>query len=241
MKFYTGFEYLLIDLANQAGKDKLTFEERIEWAKDNIHHMEDLADFTGKTKPLYIKACMAIRKAMAHKPTGHMVAMDAVCSGLQIMSVLTGCINSATATGLVDPEVRADAYGEVTNAMESILGGSVNVTRDAAKKATMTVFYGSKAKPIEIFGEATPEINAFYQAINQVAPGPWELLQLLIDSWKPYALSHEWKLPDGFDAKVKVEETKEVRIEVDELDHATFTYYLNLNEGTKKGISNPAK
>ncbi len=81
---------------------------------------------------------------------------------------------------------------------------------------------------------------AFYQAAHIVAPGAWELLQDLLASWQPYALVHSWKLPDGYDARVKVMEKKESRVEVDELDHATFTYEYYVNEGTKKGLSNVA-
>lgn len=101
-------------------------------------------------------------------------------------------------------------------------------------------FYGSKAKPIEIFGEGTPELAAFYAAATVVAPGAWGLLQDLLASWQPYALKHEWQLPDGYEAKVKVMNKIETRIEVDELDHATFTYQYYVNEGSDKGLSNAA-
>lgn len=80
-------------------------------------------------------------------------------------------------------------------------------------------------------------MSAFYQAANQVAPGAWELLQDLLASWQPYALEHRWKLPDGFDARIKVMEKKEARIEVDELNHATFTYEFYENQGSKSGLS----
>lgn len=239
MKKYTAWEWLLIDAANQYGKDKLLFEERIQWSQDHLNTLEDMSQ-DAETKPLYIKAVMAIRKAQQGLPTGHMVGVDAVCSGIQIMSVLTGCVAGATATGLVDPNVRADAYKSVTKAMNDILGGGLVVSRQNAKDATMTSFYGSKAKPKEIFGEDTPELAAFYQAAYKVAPGAWELLQDLLSSWQPYALSHAWKLPDGFDAVVRVMNKKEVRIEVDELDHATFTYEFFENQGTEKGLSNAA-
>ena len=73
-----------------------------------------------------------------------------------------------------------------------------------------------------------------------MAPGAFELLQDLLDSWQPFALAHEWKLPDGYDARVKVMEQQECRIEVDELDHATFTYLYYENQGTEKGLSNVA-
>lgn len=243
MNLFTGFQYLLIDAANQFGLDKLLFEERIQWGMDNLADLEALADQAeAKTKPLYVKAVQAIRKAQAGIPTGHLVGFDASCSGIQVMSALTGCYAGAHATGLVDPNVRADAYTAVTNAMNEVLGGvGVNVPRAKAKEATMTSFYGSKAKPIEIFGEDTPELAAFYAAATKVAPGAWGLLQDLLASWQPYALKHEWQLPDGYEAKVKVMNKIETRIEVDELDHATFTYQYYVNEGQDKGLSNAAK
>jgi hypothetical protein len=236
---YTGWQWLLIDAANQFGLDKELFEARIEWATKHLDMLETLADLAD-TKPLYLKAVMAIRKAQKGVPTGHMVGVDACCSGIQVMSVLTGCIAGATATGLVDPNVRADAYTSATKAMETILGTAMGISRGDAKDALMTSFYGSKEVPKAIFGEDTPELDAFYQAAQQVAPGAWELLQDLLASWKSYALIHEWKLPDGFDARIKVMTKKEARIEVDELDHATFSYEFYENQGSKKGLSNVA-
>lgn len=240
MKNYSGWQWLLIDCANQFGMDKLLFEERIQWTEANLNDLESLAD-QAETKPLYLKAVMAIRKAQAGLPTGHMVGVDGCCSGIQVMSVLTGCIAGATATGLVDPNMRADAYTATTQVMDNILGGSgLVISRADAKRCLMTSFYGSKLVPKEIFGEDTPELSAFYQAAQQVAPGAWELLQDLLASWQPYALSHSWKLPDGFDARIKVMTKKEVRIEVDELNHATFSYEFFENQGSRTGLSNVA-
>lgn len=240
MKYYSGWDWLLIDAANQFGYDKMTFEKRIEWATDKLAILESFTD-EAETRPLYVKAVMAIRKAQQGIPTGHMVGVDSVCSGIQIMSVLTGCVSGATATGCVDPDVRADAYTTVTKAMENALGGSIDISRDDAKQAVMTSFYGSKAVPKALFGEDTPELDAFYKAATTVAPGAWELLQDLLASWQPYALSHAWKMPDGFDVKIKVMDKKEARIEVDELNHATFTYEFYENQGSKTGLSNVAK
>ena len=159
---------------------------------------------------------------------------------IQIMSVLTGCIAGAKATGLVDPDRRADAYTDLNECMNGLLGGGFSVPRKDTKRALMTSCYGSKKVPKVLFGEGTEELNAFYEAVEIVAPGAWELLQDLLASWQPYALSHAWKLPDGFDAKVKVMVKQETRIEVDELDHATFTYEYYVNEGEKTGRANVA-
>jgi hypothetical protein len=243
MQIFNGWQYLLIDLANAFGLDKLLFKERIEWAEKYVNNLhETLEDMVGQAdnKPLYMKACMAIRKAQRGEPTGHLVGLDACCSGIQVMSALTGCVVGATNTGLVNPNVRADAYTICTDIMNQELGGGLVVSRGDAKDALMTSYYGSKKVPKEIFGEDTPELSAFYQGAFKVAPGAWELLQDLLGSWQPYALEHRWKLPDGFDARVKVMQKKETRIEVDELDHATFTYEYYENEGTKAGLSNVA-
>lgn len=244
MKTFTGWEYLLIDAANHFGNDKLLFEERIKWVMENFNDLETLVDqVKPKDRPLYLKAVQAIRKAQRGEPSGHLVGFDGVCSGVQIMSAITGCVAGAKATGLIDTGKRPDAYTQTTDIMNEILadqGLSVSVLRDDAKQALMTSFYGSKKTPKDIFGEDTPELNAFYQAAFTVAPGAWELLQALLASWQPWEPEHSWVLPDGFHARIKVMERKEVRIEVDELDHATFTYEFFENEGTRSGLSNAA-
>ena len=242
MNTFSGYEYLMIDVSNQWGNDKLVFEDRIQWVHEHMDELEALAD-QAETKPLYVKAVMALRKAQQGIPTGHLVGLDACCSGIQVMSVLTGCIDGARSTGMVDPNVRADAYSLCTEAMNNILvmeGLSVGIERKDAKRALMTSFYSSEAVPKEIFGEDTPELRAFYQSAQQIAPGAWELLQDLKAAWQPYALFHAWQLPDGFDARVKVMEKVNARIEVDELDHATFSYEFQENIGSLKGISLPA-
>ena len=239
MKEFTGFEYLLIDLANHFGLDKVTFEERIHWARTNLDILEALAD-QAEEPYLYHKTVASIRKAQQHQPTGHLVAMDACCSGIQIMSAITGCISGARATGLVDPDRRADAYSEIQTRMQVELGTQFTVKRGDAKDALMTSFYGSKAKPKEIFGEDTIELATFYKAGQEMAPGAFELLQDLLDSWQPFATVHAWKLPDGYDARVKVMQKEDCRIEVDELDHASFTYEYYVNQGSEKGLANVA-
>ena len=70
MKEFSGWEYLLIDLANQFVLDKLVFEERIQWATDNLGQLEALAE-QAETQPLYHKAMQAVRKAQAGIPSGN--------------------------------------------------------------------------------------------------------------------------------------------------------------------------
>lgn len=240
-KVFTGWEYMLIDLANQYGHglDKKLFEERIKWATDNLQGLETLAA-QAENYPLFMKGLLTLRKVQKGEPTGHLIGFDATCSGIQIMSALTGCVAGATATGLVDPNRRADAYTDLSTIMQQILGPGFHVIRSEAKQALMTVFYGSKKEPIKIFGKDTPELAAFYQAAQTLAPGAWSLLQDLLKSWQPWALSHRWVLPDGFDARIKVMTDKEMRISVAELGGRSFTYNYYENEGTERGLSNAA-
>lgn len=61
MKHFTALDYLCIDIANNVGKridflgDKDTFENRIQWVKDNINNLPDYYD-KAEDKYQYIKA-----------------------------------------------------------------------------------------------------------------------------------------------------------------------------------------
>lgn len=240
MKMFTPWQYLLMEAATQHSQGKKTFEERIEWAKTNLDWLETLQD-KAEEPALYAVAVKAIRNVQAGKPIGTVVSMDAVCSGLQLMGVLSGDANAAEITGLVRNDRRPDAYTDITHAMNRILRkqgiNGVCVTREEAKEAVMTAFYGSTAVPKRIFGENTPELKAFYEAMHQQAPGPWELVGILIKAWNGKATKHSWVMPDGFQVHVPVEVTDTARIEVEELDGTSFTYKYVTQGATKKGLS----
>lgn len=238
---FTGYEYLLIDCANHFGLDKETYEGRIAWANHYLNDLEGMVDqCPTKTRPLFIKSIMAIRDAQAGKPIGHLVGFDAICSGMQIMACLTGCYNSAKATGLIEPDHRSDAYNEVTEEMGKVMGNAYLIDRSDIKQGVMTSLYGSKAEPKRLFGEDTPEIEGFYKALSNTAPGPTALLDALLDSWQPFTLAHEWKLPDGHHARIKTMVKKEGRVEVDELGGVRFAYEWFENEGEERGVANAA-
>lgn len=92
-------------------------------------------------------------------------------------------------------------------------------------------------KPLITFGEDTPELEAFYEAVTQIAPGATLLRNTLINAWQPFADKHSWVLPDGFHAHVKVMVSEDKKIEIDELSHATFTHRFYENAGTESGLS----
>ena len=246
-KLYSAIDYICIDIANCVGDqgsfrgDKELFEDRIQWVKDHYHELDSFVDLADN-KPQYIKAVHALREVVAGKPTGHLVGLDASCSGIQLMSVMTGCIKGADATGLVT-EKRADAYTDVTVAMNNILKlkgfTEISILRSDIKRCVMTAGYGSTFVPKEVFGGGEL-LATFYQASMQVAQGAFELMPALLNTWQPHALSHNWIMPDNFHVNIKVMQSKEVRVEVDELNHATFTTYVKINQGSEKGLANVA-
>ncbi len=243
MQEFTGYEYLQMDVAANTpeGGDKWVYEERLQWAADNASRLE--AHAVGKVwkeRPLYLKAVKALRKAEAGEPTGHMVGFDAVCSGMQIMSVVTGCYAGAKATGLIDQNRRPDAYTDVTTVMSHLLGTVINAARQKVKDATMKGLYGSRAEPKAIFGEDTKELEMFYTALKRIAPGACGLVSTLFNSWQSWHLTQEWVLPDGGYVRNRVMQKVKKRIEVNELNHTTFTYIYEENIGEDKGLKNIA-
>lgn len=241
MQNFTGYEYLLIDIANHWGLDKELFEPRIQWVEDNLLELEDLAKGRNwKEKPLYLKAVMALRSALRGEDIGHLVGFDAICSGMQIMSVITGCEKGANATGLIDPNRRADAYTDCTSLVQKRVPTFESSSRDDIKDAVMTSLYGSIKQPEQLFGEGTKELQAFKESMVEMAPGACRLLEVLRSTWNPEAEAHSWKLPDGYDAHVVVTTEVEKRIEVDELNHTTFTYHYEEVGPKDSGVSNIA-
>jgi hypothetical protein len=235
MKCFSGTQYLMIDAATQFGLSKSTFEERIEWTKTNLNNLESFLPIA-KDKPLYLKAINAIRDTQADKPTGHMVGLDSCSSGIQIMSSIMGCKTGAINTGLVNPNVMPDAYTTCTDTMKAILGFMDDVSRDDAKAAIMTWFYGSEAKPKEIFTEGSPAYIAFFKAAQELAPEAADLRNILIGIWQPFALKHSWVMPDGFNVQIKVMNRNDTIVKVPELN-SSFTHIFLENEGTEKGLS----
>ena len=234
MQRFTGLEYLKIDIANQYGLDKSIWEHRIRWVDNNITQLEQYTNMADKPI-LYIKAVQALRDTEAGIPTGFIMGLDSTASGLQIMAVATGCHTTAANVNLVNTGQREDIYEKVSNTMNQLPG--VAVTRNIIKKPLMTTFYGSKAKPKQIFGEDTRELRAFYTTLMTELPGAFQLLGDIQTFWNPMALEHKWSLPDGHVVHAKVLVSVDKKIEVDELDHATFTFRTTANQPSEFGLS----
>ena len=193
------YDNLYIAIANHAGKDKLSWEDRIEWSKSSLNTIID-----GKIKwdepHLGRKAVKALLDTIDDQPTGYWMTLDATASGIQIMAALSGCTETASATNMVDPAVRRDLYQEVTNAINNLC--TVPTTRKVVKKVVMTFFYNSIKTPERMLTK--DQLAAFYQVIQQLFPGAYKVMDIVNNLWNINGSHHRWTLPDGHVAHVPV-------------------------------------
>lgn len=97
----------------------------------------------------------------------------------------------------------------------------------------MPSFYGSKARPKEIFGEG-PLLEAFFHVMKTELPGIWYLNEALQGLWKPDALEHGWILPDNFHVHVKVIDDQ---VETVNFLNRPYEVVSKVNSPTKEGRS----
>ena len=208
MQLLTAREYLKVDIANNYGLDKKTWDERISWFDENEANLLNLVD-EAEESALFYAGVNAWKDMKAGKPIGYAVALDATSSGLQLLACLTGDRSAAELCNVVNymgengKPLRRDAYTVIYHKMLDILGEASRIKRSDTKQAVMTAFYGSEAKPKEVFGEGI-RLKTFENVMETVASGPWALNKFLLQCGNPNANRYVWVLPDNFHAVIKV-------------------------------------
>lgn len=252
----TPLEYLKIDIAaNYDGKlDKENWDVRTNWFDTHLtERLGDLLDDHNIEEPknqeqkdrlsillkeaenpaLYYAGIKAYRDALQGIPNGYAISLDACSSGMQILSLLSGCEKSASLCGVVNIGQRADSYTTIYKVMCKALGEQAQIKRDDCKQAIMTSLYSSTRIPKEVFGE-DELLDTFHHTMEVMAPGAWELNQDLQQLWQPYALTHDWVLPDNFHVHKKVKDTEVIPVL---FRNRPVDVLVTLNKGTKEGRS----
>ena len=240
-----GMFWLKVDIANHYGLDKLSFDERVAWVDKNEQILESLCD-QAEEPLLYNEAVKAYRASEAGEAIGHIVRLDATASGAQIMSVLARDeIGMKNLNVLGDK--RADLYTDIAklmyeNTKDSDIwrefNGDFAKIRKVVKKAIMTSYYNSEAKPKELFGEDTAELKAFYNALDEVTPGARKIQRIINDAWDKSKDSNVWTLPDGHTAYCPVTKVLESRLEIAEISaKIVYTHTVQrANNAEKKSL-----
>jgi hypothetical protein len=229
---FTGLEYLKIDIANNFGLDKLTWNERLQWFDNNEIQLDQLVQ-TAKEPALFYAGLKAYRDALAGKPIGYMISLDATSSGLQLLAALTGDRSAAQLCNVVDVGTRQDAYQQIYQYMQAITQDTSKIAPEDVKQAIMTAFYSSVAVPRKVFGEGAL-LDVFYDTMKQVAPGAWELNEAFLTFWNPNTLRHSWILPDNFHVHINV--MTQVK-EPAKFLGASFDVFYNVNTPMPEGRS----
>lgn len=250
MSEFTGMQYLLMDIASNYAFDKEDWDVRLNWALEHeenllkeVRRMRENPSYTSQylveaDEPALMFAGMqALEAARQGKPTGYMISLDATASGMQLLSIMSGCTESARVCNVIPSsdtkDHREDAYTAIYEWMCQKVTNAFDVTRAAAKDSVMTALYGSRAVPKKHFGTGEM-LEAFYSTLEERIPGAWNLNLALEELWQPYALDHSWVLPDNFHVIIK--EMNPVPTQVMFLDQPMMVE-ITQNVGTKKGRS----
>ena len=192
-----GIANLYIAIANHAGKNTLTWQERHDWVAN-----QNVDEIVWKEPVLGRKAIRALKNTHEGKPSGYVMSLDATSSGLQIMAAVSGCKQTAKLVNCIDPAIRYDVYTEIADLMNMHL--PKHVPRKIAKQVAMTHFYNSKATPKALLSKI--ELGVFYDVITGLLPGAEDVMDNINKCWNSEADHHTWVMPDGHTVYVPVVE-----------------------------------
>ena len=202
MQRFTGKEYLMIDIANHFGMDKKLWNERIDWVKTHEANLESFLD-QAEEPALFYAAVKAYREVQKGNPIGFPIALDATCSGSQILACLCRDTKAAKLCNVINTGKRENLYKHILNKMNE-KHCETNAEYADVKKSIMTSLYGSQAKPKEIFGEKMLEV--FHEVMESEMPKVWDLNNHFLDIWNSKATEYKWVLPDNFHVVIKVKD-----------------------------------
>lgn len=212
MQLFTPTQYLMIDIANNFGHDKLTWDARLDWFRENEDQLESMQK-EAENPALFYAGLKAYRQSQMGMAVHYPISLDATASGAQILAALVCCEKSAMLCNVLDSGQRMDLYTALFELMQGSLAEAdddeviiipgTEITRKQVKKAVMTSLYGSKKEPKAAFGDG-PLLDLFYATMDAQVPGIWRLTEALLSLWDPKAYSNNWVLPDNFHVRVKV-------------------------------------
>lgn len=227
MKYFTPEQYLKIDIANSFGLDKKTWQERIDWFDANESRLESLVEKADEPACFYA-GMKAWYKHQSGQPIGYAIGLDATSSGIQIFSVLSRDKKAAKLCNVLPREEGKEHRENIYKTIYDILGLE-NIDMSYVKKAIMTSFYGSLAKPKEVFGN---KLDVFKKTMKSEMPFAWALNSYCLQIWDNSVLNYQWTMPDGFDVFCEVEGTK---TEEFIFNKETYSIDIKVNSSKDKG------
>ena len=223
-------QWLSFQVATTYGLDKSSLEERHQWVQDHLQLIENvgkdplrfLPEWEAADEPWqFMAACeeyyhclIACDRHWTRLP----IAVDATCSGLQILAGMAKDQSTASLVNVIPSDRPQDAYKVVAEHAKPNCPPSIvpHLDRTVVKRVVMTVPYNAKPfsnrgyirdalkdKGIEIDkDDLTATVMAVRDAMNVVVPGPMAVMKwieeevgLIIKAGKDHL---EWTTPSGF-------------------------------------------
>ena len=221
-------KWLAFQVATTFGLDKASMEERQQWVRDNIDYITLIAndpynekEWENADEPWqFMAACCEYYHCVIKRDkltTNSCVAIDATCSGLQILAGLAKDKSTAELVNVTRSPVPQDAYKVVAMTSRGDIPARLRPfwDRKTVKRVVMTVPYNAKPysnrsyirealleKGVEIDkDELTQTVKAVRDAMNKVVPGPMAVMKW-IETEVAKSLKTkkhlEWTTPSGF-------------------------------------------
>ncbi len=246
--------WLSFQVSTTAGNDKLPMSKRLEWTEDNRDliaavakdPIANLSTWEGMDEPWqFLAACDEYYHCVIHCDrnfTSLPIAVDATCSGLQILAGLARDASTAKLVNVLPSDKPQDAYKVIAEEAKPHVPASIkpHMDRKVTKRTVMTVPYNAKPfsnrsyirdalkeKGVEVEKEdLTQTVKAVRQAMNVVVPGPMKVMKW-IEKEVANAIDRGltelvWVTPSGFKVTQKLMKKHVQRIELQLLGHCNI-------------------
>ena len=261
--------WLSFQVATTFGLDKCTLEDRHQWVAENVDLITKVAtdpirflsDWESVDEPWqFMAACHEYYHCCIKKDketTGLMVAVDATCSGLQILAGLARDRSTAELVNVVPSEKPSDAYQAVADKAKEFLPTYMHpwMDRSVCKRTVMTIPYNATKDSSRKYireallekqidpakDELTQIVNAVYQSMDSIVPGPMQVMRWIKKHVGLYirngAKEVQWVTPSGFIVNQKRDDIETTRMELQLLGRTS----IRLPNGKSKPSPNKHK
>lgn len=224
-------QWLAFQVATTYGLDKATLQDRQQWVSENhelisrvaTDPLANLSEWEGASEPWqFLAACEEYHTCViecTRNWTNLPVAVDATCSGLQILAGLARDRSTAQLVNVLPGQAPQDAYKVVAEHAKPKLPSHLAalLDRKVTKRTVMTIPYNATAHSNRQYirdalkekkAEFTPDdltliVNAVREAMYEVVPGPMKVMDWIKkevgNAFKERNADHlEWDTPSGF-------------------------------------------
>ena len=255
-------DWLAFQVATTYGLDKASMGERLLWVRKNkalisqvaldpIYH---LPKWEGADEPWqFMAACHEYYHCCIRKDkntTGLMIAIDATCSGLQILAGLAKDQSTAELVNVCPGSKPSDAYQAVAEEAKKYVPERMHpwMTRKTTKRTVMTIPYNATKSSSRVYirealkeqgfdpttDEVTEVVDAVYSSMDAIVPGPMQVMRWIKKHVGQYirdgATEVEWTTPSGFVVNQERNKRETQRLQLQLLGRTKVT--LTVGKGT---------